>query len=178
MKRIARARKRRTEVKITNDSSERTDRKVVLSTLWIFAMFNYVYADILTLYFGSALQPAAWKQLMAGQVGAAHISQGFVLVGAIVLETAIAMVLLSRILPYRANRWANIIAAVLQTMAVAVSLPGQLYGNLFYVVFAMIEIACTLFIIWYAWTWPRPESGVLMGVNAQPFTEQASKQRS
>jgi hypothetical protein len=25
------------------------DRKVVLSFLWIFAMFNYLYADILTL---------------------------------------------------------------------------------------------------------------------------------
>jgi hypothetical protein len=32
-----------------------------------------------------------------------------VLLGAILLETAIAMVLLSRVLQYRANRWANII---------------------------------------------------------------------
>lgn len=165
-------------MKTTNKTTGLKDRKVMLSTLWIFAMFNYVYADILTLYFGSALQPAAWKHLLAGQEGAAHISQGFVPVGAIVLETAIAMVLLSRVLPYRANRWANIITAVLQTVAVAGSLPGQLYQNLFYVFFSMIEIACTLFIIWYAWTWPRPDGGALMGVNAQPFTEQTSKQRS
>jgi hypothetical protein len=148
-------------MKTTNTTTALKDRKVILSTLWIFAMFNYVYADILTLYFGAALQPVAWKQLLAGQVGAAHISQAFVLVGAIVLETAIAMVLLSRVLPYRANRWANIIAAVIQTVAVAVSLPGQLYGNLFYAFFSAIEIACTLFIIWHAWTWPRPEAGAL-----------------
>ena len=165
-------------MKATNETTGLKDRRVMLSTLWIFAMFNYVYADILTLYFGSALQPAAWKQLLAGQIGAAHISQGFVLVGAIVLETAIAMVLLSRVLPYRANRWANIIAAVIQTAAVAFSLPGPLYSNLFYVFFSAIEIACTLFIIWYAWTWPRPEGGVLMGVNAQRSMEQVRTHQS
>jgi hypothetical protein len=26
------------------------------------------------------------------------------------------------------------------------------------VFFAMIEAACTLFIIWYAWTWRTPEA--------------------
>jgi hypothetical protein len=62
------------------------------------------------------------------------------------------MVLLSRVLPYRANRWANIIAAVIQTAAVAFSLTGPLYWNLFYVFFSTIEIACTVFIVWYAWT--------------------------
>jgi Family of unknown function (DUF6326) len=142
----------------TSKNGARAKRKVILSTLWIFAMFNYVYADILTLYFSPALQPPASRQLLSGQVGSLHISQGVALVGAIVLETAIAMMLLSRILPYQANRWANILVAVLQTAAVAMSLPGQLYQNLFYFFFATIEIACTLFIIWYAWTWPHPEA--------------------
>ena len=27
--------------------------------------------------------------------------------------------------------------------------------------FTYIEIACLLFIVWYAWTWPRPEAGVI-----------------
>jgi len=27
------------------------DRKVILSTLWIFALLNYIYADIFTLFF-------------------------------------------------------------------------------------------------------------------------------
>lgn len=158
----------------TNKTAKPRDRKVVLSTLWIFAMFNYVYADILTLYFNSALQPAAWKGVQSGQVGATHITQGFVLVGAIVLETAIAMVLLARVLPCRANRWANIIAAVIQTVAVAGSLTGPVYWNLFYVFFSVIEIACTLFIIWYAWTWHRPETGVVSSAST-PVYEQAAR---
>jgi hypothetical protein len=36
-----------------------------------------------------------------------------------------------------------------------------LYANLFYWFFAVIEIATTLFIIWYAWTWPRPEEAAV-----------------
>jgi len=145
----------------TNKTAGPKDRRVVLSTLWIFAMFNYVYADILTLYFNATLQPEAWKQFQSGQVGSIHITQGFVLVGAILMETAIAMVLLSRVLPYRANRWANIIVGGIQTVEVAWSLTGPVYWNLFYVFFAAIEIACTLFIIWYAWTWRRPEGAAL-----------------
>jgi len=147
------------KMKTTNKITEMKDRKVILSTLWIFALFNYVYADILTLYFNPVLQKEATKQLLSGHVGSLQITQGFVLLGAVLLETAIAMVLLSRVLKYRANRWANIIVGVLQTASVAWSLTGPLYWNLFYAFFAAIEIACTLFIVWYAWTWRQPEEG-------------------
>jgi hypothetical protein len=165
-------------MKTTNKTTERKDRKVLLSTLWIFALFNYAYADILTLYFNPALQKEATKQLLSGYVGSIHITQGFVLVGAILMETAIAMVLLSRVLPYRANRWANIIVGILQTASVAWSLSP----NLYYVFFATIEMACTLFIVWYAWTWHRPESGVLTAadsglLNAQQDEQQEAKRQ-
>jgi hypothetical protein len=150
-------------MKTTNKTTVPRDRRVILSALWIFAMLNYVYADILTLYFNATLQPAAWKQFQSGQVGSIHITQGFVLVGAVLMETAIAMVLLSRVLPYRSNRWANIIVGVIQTVEVAWSLTGPVYWNLFYFFFAAIEIACTLYIIWYAWTWRQPEGAVLTG---------------
>jgi hypothetical protein len=133
------------------------DRRVVLSTLWIFAMLNYVYADIYTLVFGPVLQPEVFKELMSGSVGGIQITQGFVLVTAILMETAIAMVLLSRVLDYGANRWANIIAGIFHTGFVSWSLTGST-PNLFYVMFAIIEIVCTLFIAWYAWQWPSPKA--------------------
>jgi MFS family permease len=168
--------KKERKMKTTNKITAMKDRKVILSTLWIFALFNYVYADILTLYFNPALQKEAWKQFLSGYVGSIHITQGFVLVGAILMETAIAMVLLSRILPYRANRWTNIIVGILQTASVAWSMTGPLYWNLFYVFFATIEIACTLFIVWYAWTWPRPESGVLTGADSELLNARQNEQ--
>jgi hypothetical protein len=148
-------------MKITNKITAMKDRKVILTILWIFVMFNFTYADILTLYFNGVLQKEAMGKLLAGHVGSVQITQGFVLLGAILLETAIAMVLLSWVLPYGANRWTNIIIGVIQIAAVVQSLTGPLYWNLYYGFFAAIEIACLLFIVWYAWTWPRPEVAVL-----------------
>ena len=133
------------------------DRKVLLSTLWVFAVLNYLYADVIGLTFNRVLQPEAWSQLGSGYIGSLHITQGFVLMTAVLMETAIAMVLLSRVLPYRPKRWANIGVGALQTAAVAWSMSGGDL-NVFYAFFAAIEIACTLFIIWYAWTWPKPEA--------------------
>jgi hypothetical protein len=92
-----------------------------------------------------------------------HITQGFVLPGAVLLESAIAMVLLSRILPYRANRWANISVGVIQIGANVQALTGSLYRNLYFELFTGIELACLVFIIWSAWTWPHTESGMLNG---------------
>ena len=135
------------------------DRGAMLSLLWIFVLFNFTYGDILTLYFNNVLQKEAWKLFQSGFVGSVQITQGFVLLGAVLLETAIAMVLLSRVLKYRANRWANIIVGVLQIAETAWSLTGPLYWNLYYAFFATIEIACLLFIVWYAWTWHQPEEG-------------------
>jgi hypothetical protein len=131
-----------------------TDRSVILSALWIFATFNYVYADVFNLYFDPVLHKEVTQQLQAGYVGTIAITPGFVLVFAIIIQTAIAMTLLSRVLPYEVNRWANIGVAVLQTASVAFSLVGTT-PTLYYAFFAAIEIICTLFIIWYAWTWRR-----------------------
>jgi len=74
---------------------------------------------------------------------------------AILVETAIAMVLLSRMLKYRANRWANIIVGAVNTLAVLASLLIATPAA-YYAFFAVIEIATALVIIWYAWRWPNP----------------------
>ncbi|WP_406626667.1 DUF6326 family protein [Portibacter marinus] len=61
------------------------------------------------------------------------------------------MVLFSRVLKYKANRVANIIAGSIKTLImVGTLLMGASYH---YIFFAIIEISTTLFIVWYAWTW-------------------------
>ncbi len=132
------------------------DRGVVLSTLWIFAMLNYVYADVYTLFFNPVLRPESWRQFLSGGAGGTQITESFVLITAVMMETAIAMVLLSRILSYSANRWTNVGLGAFHTAFVAWSLIGDV-PTIFYAFFAAVEIACTLFIVWYAWTWRRPE---------------------
>jgi len=120
---------------------EGLDTKVKLQTLWIFAVLNMAYADIHMLFDKSIV---------------ASLSQGALLGSAVLMETAIVMVLLSRILPYRSNRWANIVIGLINTLAVLASLfVGTPHA--YYIFFAVIEIAATLAIIWIAWTWPKPE---------------------
>lgn len=136
------------------------DRKVLLSTLWIFAMFNYLYADVFTLFFNPVLQKELMQKLAEGFAGSIPITQGFVLITAILMETAIAMVILSRVLKYRANRWVNIVSGAFHTVFVAWSMIGDPV-SLFYVFFAAIEIACTLLIVWLALRWkPAVDSAV------------------
>jgi hypothetical protein len=125
-------------------TTEMQDPKMVLSALWIFATLNYIYADVFTLFF----VPGAQEETATVTAGAAL---GF----AVLMEIAIAMVLASRFLQYAGNRWANIVAGALHTAAVAFSLFASPPAP-YYVFFAAIEIACTLFIIWYAWTWRKP----------------------
>ncbi|HSL21026.1 MAG TPA: DUF6326 family protein [Vicinamibacterales bacterium] len=133
--------------------------KMLLSTLWIFAVFNYLYADVLTLMDAETL-----KMIMAGQVGSVPMTRGVLLGAAVLVETAIAMALLSRVLEYRVNRWANIIAGTIHTAAVALSLfAGGGTPALYYVFFATIEVACTVFIIWFAWRW-RPPMALAAGI--------------
>jgi hypothetical protein len=53
------------------------------------------------------------------------------------------MVVLSRILPYRANRWRTIIVGLFQTAVAATSLLGNTFPDLFAIFFVAIEVACT-----------------------------------
>ena len=125
------------------------DRRVRFSTLWLFATLNYLYADIVTL-----MDPTFLNQIMVGQVGSIEMTQGFLFGAAVLMETAIAMVLLSRVLGYRANRWANMIVGAIHTLAVAASvLLGDGVPAPYYLFFATIEVSCTLLIIGYAWKW-------------------------
>ena len=122
------------------------DMKVKLSTLWIVVMFNMVFADIL-----SFMLPDFLEILETGQAGGVPITQEILLVFAVLLEIPIVMIILSRVLTYSVNRWANIIAAVVTILFVV----GGGSTSLHYIFFATIEVVCMLLIIGYAWKWPN-----------------------
>jgi hypothetical protein len=85
------------------------------------------------------------------------------------MEIPIAMIVACRLLPFRANRLANIIAGVVLTLVngfltfvpplAGWGRPPALPEYLF---FATIETVCTSVIVWQAWTWsevkPAPSS--------------------
>lgn len=140
------------------------DRRVWLSTLWIFAMFNYLYCDIVGLMDSGLL-----RQFLAGQVGGMEIGQGFLLGASVLMEIPIAMIVASRLLGRRANRLANIVAGSVMTVVQSASLlAGSPTG--YYVFFSVLEISCTVLIVRIAWTWPAgaeaPVEGPLAPVPA------------
>jgi hypothetical protein len=120
------------------------DMKARLSTLWVFVMLNIIFADIL-----SFLSPDFLAQVGSGEVGGLQITPGFLLAAAIVTEIAIAMVVLSRFLTYRLNRWANIGAAIVT--ATYVTIGGSTAPH--YLFFATLEVVACAVIVWYAWRW-------------------------
>jgi hypothetical protein len=128
------------------------DIRVRLSVLWLFATLNYIYADV---FF--CVDVLGSKK---GAIGVMHFSPGAWLGIAILMEIPIAMILLSRILKPRPNRWANIVAGIVETAAVLLTsfiLPAfHLTGtSSYYSFFGAVEVACTSVIVWYAWRWPR-----------------------
>ncbi len=116
-----------------------------LSTLWVFLMFNMVFADI----FGF-MYPGFLQQLMSGNSDGTQITPVFLLIAAMVTEISIAMVFLSRLLKPGINRWVNIAGAVITSLWVIV---GGAWSMLHYILFASIEVVCALAIIWLAWRW-------------------------
>ena len=125
------------------------NKKTILSTLWIFVIANYIYCDIL-----SNMDPEFLKVLIeGGQLsGLPPITQKFLLIAGILMEIPIAMILLSRVLEYKANRIANIIAGSIMTI---VQIGSLFIGttSLHYIFFSVIEISCTAFIVLYSIRW-------------------------
>jgi len=121
--------------------------KTKLSTLWVFATVNYLYADVVGLMDHNLLQG-----YLAGKVGGLQISQGFLLAAGVLVEIPMAMILLSRLVDHRANRWANIGAGAFMTVVQLATLFAKTPA-LYYVFFSAVEIASTAAIVWLAWRW-------------------------
>lgn len=139
--------------------------KVKLSTLWIFVMFNYLYCDVLGL-----MDPVLLNQILTGNIGFVEITEEFLLGAAILMEIPIAMVLLSRILNYKANRLANIIAGSIKTIVMIFTMFLGAGPTMYYMFFGIIEIVTTLLIVWYAWKWVNP--GIVQKDNTKPSIEE------
>ena len=133
-------------------SLNKIDIRIKLSTLWIFVMLNYIYCDVLGLMDSGLL-----NQYISGTVNGIGITENFLFFGAIMMEVPIAMVLLSRILNYKANRWANIGAGTFKTLVMIATMFVGDGPTKYYLFFGIIEIACTIYIVWIAWKWISPQ---------------------
>src|SRR6476661_3041933 len=140
------------------------DIKERLSLLWIFALLNYLYADVLALF-----------AFVGSPNSAPQLPQWALMGSAVLMEIPIAMIVASRLLSFRANRLANIIAAALVTvvngfLTYVPPLVGWGKPPAFpeYLFFATIETVCTVIIIRQAWRWSEAEAPMRHVVRPEP----------
>jgi len=98
-------------------------------------------------------EPGIVEQILAGEVDGLPVTQGFLLSGAIIFVLPVFMVFLSLTLPNKANRWANIILAII---FFGLNLFGELptYTNAYTTFLVIVEMVFLALIVWYAWKWP------------------------
>jgi hypothetical protein len=126
--------------------------KIKLSALWATLMFLYIYADLL-----GWMEPGHIEAVMSGEVAGLQITPAFLLGSTILMAIPSLMVFLSLTVPPKANRWANIIVAIVYF--------GVLVGALFigelstaYTFSSIVEAVLIALIVWYAWKWPKQEA--------------------
>jgi hypothetical protein len=124
----------------THTSTAGINPRVKLSLLWIFVILNMAYADILSL-----MDPTS---IIRGIMVGAPMPAGGLLMGAIVMETSIAMVVLSWVLNYKVNRWVTSLIGVLMIWQIVIGGHG-----LYYLFFTVVEVVSILLIIWFSWKW-------------------------
>jgi hypothetical protein len=128
-------------------TAKKMDTKVLLSTLWIVVMINMLKADILSLYIPGAAEEVART---AGETPIAQLMLG----GAIMMEISIVMIILSRVLKYRVNRWVNIVTSIITIAFIW----GGASSEPHYLFIGTVETICLLLIIWNAWKWTEQDA--------------------
>ena len=123
------------------------ERRAVLSSLWTFVLFNMLFRDI-----HEFARPGAIEEFMSMSVG-----EGILLASGVSLTVFISLIVLSRVLPSRAARWANFTVSIVALGGMSINAPNDLDD----IWFLAVEAVGLLAIMWISWTWrPQDESAV------------------
>ena len=138
-------------MKTNRSTSNLLDVKIILSALWVARMLTGFVGDVLKFY-----EPGMVEQILAREVNGMPLTEGFMLAAAIIFILPVFMVFLSLTLPDKANRWSNIILAIL---FFGLNLIGELptYEYAYRTFLVVVEMTFLALIVWYAWKWPNSE---------------------
>ncbi len=119
----------------------------LLSYLWLFALLNHLYCDVVGIMDSSLL-----KQYLTGHVNGMEISASFLFAASILMEIPIAMMLISKFASFEFNKWSNLVAGsvmtIVQTSTLVMGTPTA-----YYKFFSIIEIATTISICYISYNW-------------------------
>ena len=122
--------------------------KLKLVALWASLMFFVIYLDYFHLY-----MPGKIEEILAGKMFVFDITQVSLLAGLATITIPALMISLSAALPDKANRWTNIIVAVVYIPFILFNLAGEAWVHM--VFGAVVEVVLLVLVIWYAWKWPQ-----------------------
>jgi hypothetical protein len=120
-----------------------------LAAAWTSFMFLYIYVDYFALY-----KPGVIDDILAGVVWEFQISQTLLTVFLAAIAVPSLMIVLSVILPARANRMTNLAVASVYIPYSAFELAGESW-TFFCGLGVGLEVLLLALILRYAWTWPR-----------------------
>ena len=120
------------------------DAPSLLSTLWIFVLLNMIFRDL-----HQFASPGFIEELMSLEV-----AEAYVLIFGIILEIPIKLVVLSRVLKAKVNKWANIIAVGIFSLSMLSTLAEADMDDIF---FMIMEVLGFIAIVKIAWDLPRQE---------------------
>jgi hypothetical protein len=123
------------------------DIRIKLSALWVSLMLTYLLGDVLRIFSGD---------FVAGQIEGMQVTQTMYLGMAVLMVIPIAMVFLSLTLPYKADRWTNIVVAVFFFLFNLVGLPT--YPTAYDKFLIVVGLVFNILTVWYAWRWRNPEA--------------------
>jgi hypothetical protein len=123
-----------------------------LAAAWTSFMFLYIYVDFFALY-----KPGVIDDILAGVVFEFQISQTLLTVFLAAVAVPSLMIVLSVILPARANRVINLVVASVYIPFSMFNAVGESW-TYFYGLGVVLEVIVLAVILRSAWTWPRTTS--------------------
>ncbi len=127
-----------------------------LSLLWLFAILNVLFRDIHEMTTARAI-----NEILSGHVNGTPVTEGALLVGAVLIELLLLAFLLSSLLQPAASRWVNVILAPLAVIGVIFGDPSD--PDDYFFAAAEIGTFAVIFCLAWRWTTSIPASDDLRG---------------
>ncbi len=124
--------------------------KLKLAGLWITLMFVYLYVDYIGLF-----KPGVIEGILVGKIWVLEITQVWALTALVMMTIPSLMVFLSLALPAKANRWTNLIVAILFVVVSIGNAVGEETWVYYHIYAVVVEVVLLALVIWFAWKWPR-----------------------
>lgn len=118
------------------------DTRITLSIVWVAVMLVYLLGDVLRIFAGG---------YVSGEIEGVKVTQMMWLGIAVLMVLPIVMGVLSILLPFELNRWANIIMAGFFFLFNLVGLPT--YPMAFDQFLLVVSMVFNVVTVWTAWQW-------------------------